>query len=142
MKATLKLAGVAPGGAGAVTVKVKLVVWVTPPPLPVTVMVEGPAGVEAEVVMVRVVGQEGGRAAGEEEAEASAGGAESEKGTDCAVPESSVAVMVLEAAAPWGTDWLPLLAREKSKAPGTVTVKVKLVLQASPPVAVPVTVMV
>src|SRR5207237_1302675 len=39
----------------AVTVKVKRVVRVTPPPLPVTGMVAGPVGVLAAVVSVRVV---------------------------------------------------------------------------------------
>jgi len=39
----------------AFTVRVKLVVWVRPPPLPVTVMVAGPVGVLAAVVRVRVV---------------------------------------------------------------------------------------
>ena len=43
----------------AVTVRVKVVVLCTPPPFPVTVMMEEPMGVEAEVVRVRVVEQVG-----------------------------------------------------------------------------------
>src|SRR5262245_21139217 len=41
------------------TVKVKLVVFVTPPPVPVTMIVEVPAGVEATVAMFRVREQVG-----------------------------------------------------------------------------------
>src|SRR3989442_4571206 len=101
MKATLKLAGVAPGGgAGAVTVKVKLVVRVTPPPLPVTVMVEGPVGVDVVVERVRVVAQVGAHAVAENEAVAPRGSPEVEKETDWALPESRAAVMVLVTAAP------------------------------------------
>src|SRR3989442_15068338 len=104
MKATLKLAGVAPGGgAGAVTVKVKLVVRVTPPPLPVTVMVEGPVGVDVVVERVRVVAQVGAHAVVENEAVAPGGSPEGEKETACAVPESRGAGVGLATEAPWGT---------------------------------------
>ena len=41
------------------TVKVKFVVLVTPPPLPVTVIVEVPAGVETAVAMFKVREQVG-----------------------------------------------------------------------------------
>jgi hypothetical protein len=44
---------------GAFTVKLKLVVLVTPPPVPVTFMIEVSAGVEAGVEMVRGVVQVG-----------------------------------------------------------------------------------
>jgi hypothetical protein len=40
--------------AADVTVRVKLVVLVTPPPVPVTVIVRVPVGVEAEVAMFKV----------------------------------------------------------------------------------------
>ena len=96
--------------------------------------------VDAMVESVRVVAQVGTQVVGEKVAVAPAGSPEAEKDTDCDVPESKVAVMVLETVAPWTTDWSPLLASEKSK--GAVTVKVKLVVRVSPPAAVPVTVMV
>src|SRR2546425_575111 len=108
------------GGAGAVTVKVKLVVRLTPPPLPVTVMVEGPVGVDVVVERMREVAQVGVHAVGENEAVAPVGSPEVEKETACALPETSVAVMVLMAEAPWVTDWLPPLVREKSKEEATV----------------------
>src|SRR5947209_4008201 len=90
------------------------------------------------VESVRVVAQVSTQGGGEKVAVAPAGSPEAEKDTDCDVPESKVAVMVLETVAPWTTVWSPLLASEKSK--GAVTVKVKLVGWLSPP-AVPVTVM-
>ena len=99
--------------------------------------------VDAMVESVRVVAQVGTQVVGEKVAVAPAGSPEAEKDTDCDVPESKVAVMVLETVAPWTTDWFPLLVREKSKGGGgAVTVKVKLVVRVSPPAAVPVTVMV
>ena len=74
---------------------------------------------------------------------ASVGSPEAEKETDCGAPESSVAVMVLVAEEPCGTFGLsPSLVREKLKEEEAVTVKLKLVFLCSPPVAVPVTVMV
>src|SRR6266571_357257 len=100
---------------GAVTVKLKLVVLVTPPPVPVTVMVEVPVGVDAAVEMVRVVEQVGEHVSGENDAVAPEGNPEAEKATDCAVPETSVALMVLETWSPWVTDLLPPFAREKLK---------------------------
>ena len=85
---------------GAVTVKVKLVGWLSSPAVPVTVMVEGPVGVDAVVVSVRVVAQVGVHAVGEKVGLAPAGSPEVEKDTDCEVPESKVAVIVLETVAP------------------------------------------
>ena len=38
------------------------------------------------------------------------------KETDCAVPETRVAMMVFETEDPWVTDMLPPLVREKLKA--------------------------
>ena len=97
---------------------------------------------DAVVVSVRVVAQVGVHAVGEKVALAPAGSPEVEKDTDCDVPESKVAVMVLETVPPWTTDWFPLLVREKSKGGGgAVTVKRKLVVLVRLP-AFPVTVMV
>jgi hypothetical protein len=45
--------------AADVTVRLKLVVFVTPPPAPVTVIVRVPMGVEAEVAMFKVREQVG-----------------------------------------------------------------------------------
>ena len=63
-------------------------------------IVDDPAGVDAEVVTVTVEEQVGLHDAGEKVAVAPAGKPEVEKDTDCAVPETSVAVMVLEADCP------------------------------------------
>src|SRR5438034_380317 len=112
-------------GGGAVTVKVKIGRASSRETVPVTVMVEEPVGVDVVVARVRVVVQVGVHAVGEKVALAPAGSPAAEKTTDCDVPESKVAVMVLEAVAPCTTDWSPLLPREKSKAGGgAVTVKV------------------
>ena len=85
---------------GAVTVKLKLVVLVIPPPFPVTVMVGVSMGVVEDVLIVRVVEQVGEHAVEENDALAPVGSPEAEKDTDCAVPETSVALMVLETEAP------------------------------------------
>src|SRR6266496_123020 len=104
-------------------------------------MMEEPAGVDAVVVMVRVVTQVGVHAVGENVGFTPAGCPEAENVTVCDVPESRVAVMVLEAVAPCTTDWSPLLLREKLKAGGgAVTVKLKVVVRVRPP-PLPVTVM-
>ena len=103
------------GDPGAVTVRLKLVVLVIPPPVPVTVMVEVLVGVDAVVEMVRVVEQVGEHVAGKNDAVALVGNPAAEKDADCVVPETSVALMVLETAAPWVTDLLPPFVREKLK---------------------------
>src|SRR5438876_620907 len=123
---------------GAVTVKLKLVVLVIPPPVPVTVMVEVPVGVDDAVEIVSGRAQGGERVLGENDAVASEGNPEAEKATDCAVPETSVALMVLETWSPWVTDLLPPFAREKLKeVVAGFTVKLKLVvLVTAPPVPV------
>ena len=126
---------------GAVTVKLKVVVRVTPPPIPVTVMVEVPAGVVEDVLMVRVVEQVGVHDVEENEGVAPEGNPDWEKATDCAVPETSAAPMELETEAPWVTVLLPPLLREKSKeVDAGFTVKLKVVVRSTVP-AVPVTVM-
>src|SRR5213080_4657166 len=93
--------------AAAVTVRVKVVVLCTPPPSPVTVMVEEPMGVEAEVVRVRVVEQVGVQEMAEKEAVAPLGRPAAEKETDCEVPETRVAVMVFVTEEPRVTDLSP-----------------------------------
>src|SRR2546428_341296 len=96
-----------PAAAGALTVKVKLVVWLTAPAVPVTVMGWVRAGVEVAVERVGVVVRVGAHAVGETAAVAPRGSPEAEKATDCGVPETSAALMVLVTAAPWVMDLLP-----------------------------------
>src|SRR5437867_2352086 len=100
---------------GAATVKLKLVVLVTTPPLPVTVRVEVPMGVVEDVLMVRAVEQVGVHAVGENDAVAPVGNPEAEKVTACAVPDTSAALMELETGAPWFTALLPPFVSAKSK---------------------------
>src|SRR5206468_1489933 len=92
--------------------KAKVVVRVRHTPVPVTVMVEGPVGVDVVVARVSVVVQVGLDVGGWLEARGLVGRSEAEKITDCDVPESRVAVMVLEAVAPCTTDWSPPLLSE------------------------------
>ena len=87
-------------GGGAFTVNVNVVVWDKEPAAPVTVIVDAPVGVDAEVVTVTVEEQVGLHDAGEKAAVAPAGRPEAENDTVCAVPETSVAVMVLVADCP------------------------------------------
>jgi len=87
-------------GKVLLTVKVKLVVFVTLPPVPVTMIVKAPVGVEATVERVRVVEQVGEHAVEENAAVAPVGSPAAEKETACVVPETSAALVVLETAAP------------------------------------------
>ena len=83
--------------AGAFTVNVTLVVWVRVPAVPVTVIVAGPVGVDAEVVNVIVDEHVGLHDPGEEnEADAPLGRPEAENVTACEVPDTRVAVIVLD----------------------------------------------
>jgi hypothetical protein len=66
---------------GRLTVKLKLVVFVTPPPVAVTVIVEVPAGVELVVLTVRMEEQVGLQEADEKEAVAPVGRPEAVKMT-------------------------------------------------------------
>ncbi len=65
--------------SNVVTVRLKVVVLVTPPPVPVTVIGNVPVGVEREVVMVKVVEHVGLQLVGENEAVAPVGSPETEK---------------------------------------------------------------
>jgi hypothetical protein len=73
------MAGVAT--VGKLTVKLNVVVLVTPPPVAVTVMVELPAGVELLVLMVSVDEQAGLQLVDEKEAVAPVGNPEAERVT-------------------------------------------------------------
>ena len=66
---------------GKLTVKLNIVVFVTPPPVAVTVMVEFPAGVEVLVLMVSVEEQLGPQLVEEKEAVAPVGKPEAERVT-------------------------------------------------------------
>ena len=91
-------------------------------------------GVEATVERVRVVEQVGEHAVEENAAVAPVGRPAAEKETDCVVPATRVALVVVKTAAPWATDLLPPLAREKSKELDVgFTVKLKLVVLVTPP---------
>ena len=74
-----------------------------------------PVGVEVVVERVRPVEQVGKHAVDENDAVAPVGSPAAEKETACAVPETSVALMVLETEAPRVTDLLPPFVREKLK---------------------------
>jgi hypothetical protein len=90
---------------GVLTVKLKVVVRVTPPPLADTVMVEVPAGVvPAVVLIVKFVKQLGLQLAAEKEAVAPAGRPDAENVTDCALPDANVASILLLAGEPAVTD--------------------------------------
>ena len=78
-------------------------------------MVEVSMGVVEDVLIVRVVEQVGEHVVEENDALAPVGSPEAEKATDCAVPETSAALMVLETEAPRVTDLLPPFVSEKSK---------------------------
>jgi len=88
----------------AATVNANVVVRDREPPVPVTVIVDDPVGVDAEVVSVSVDVQFGLHDVGENEAVVPMGRPEAANETDCVVPEVRVAVIVLDTACPWTTD--------------------------------------
>ena len=88
------------GGGAAFTVRVKLVVREREPAVPVTVIVDDPVGVDADVVTVNVEEHAGLHDPGENAAVAPVGSPEAAKDTDCAVPETRVAVTVLDTDCP------------------------------------------
>src|SRR5439155_1650496 len=77
------------------TVKLKVVVLLTPAPVPVTVTVAVPVVADDAVVRVRVVEHVGEHAVGENAAVTPEGSPDAEKDTDCAVPETSAALIEL-----------------------------------------------
>jgi len=90
------IVGVATVGVivGELTVRLNVVVFVTPPPAAVTVMVELPAGVEPLVLIVSVEEQVGLQLAAENEAVAPDGRPEVKKEVASGTPELRVAVRV------------------------------------------------
>jgi hypothetical protein len=105
----------------AATFKLKVVVFVIPPPDAVTVMVELPAGVDAFALIVSVEEQLGLQLAEEKEAVAPVGKPEADRVTVWALPDVKVALIELVTEDPALTDLSPELDREKLK--GWVTVK-------------------
>ena len=90
---------------GNATVRLNVVVLVTPPPTADTVIVEVPAGVvPAVVLIVNVEEQVGLQLADEKDALAPAGNPDAEKVTACAFPDSIVASILLLAGKPAVTD--------------------------------------
>ena len=88
------------GGGGAFTVSVNVEVWDRELDAPVTVMVDDPAGVDAEVARVNVDEHVGLHDPGEKAAVAPVGRPEAEKDTGCGVPETRVAVILLDTDCP------------------------------------------
>jgi hypothetical protein len=108
------------GGAAAVTVKVKVVVWLTEPAVPVTVMIELPGGVEGVVLIVNMVLQVGEQLVGINEAVTPAGRPEALNVTAWVVPDDRVEVTVFVTVEPCSTDLFPSLLKAKSNGPGNV----------------------
>jgi hypothetical protein len=105
---------------GRLTVKLNVVVLVTPPPDAETVMVELPAVVELLVLIVSVEEQVGLQLVEENEAVAPVGKPEAENVTAWALPDAKVAPIELVTEEPATTDMPPELDTEKLK--GWVTV--------------------
>ena len=114
------------------TVNVNAVVWDRDPAVPVTMIVDDPAGVDTEVVTVTVDEHVGLHDPGENEAVAPPGRPEAAKDTACVVPETSVAVIVLVTDCPCTTVLFPPLESEKSKGVVAVLVRLKLAGVAAP----------
>ena len=86
--ADLSVPALAVGGLlSAVMLRVNIVIFVTPPPMAVTVMGWGPTGVAAAVLIVSVDEQVGVQEGGGVDSVAPEGRPETEKVTGCDVPE-------------------------------------------------------
>jgi hypothetical protein len=110
------IVGVATVGATTVlTVRVKAVVFVKPPPVEVTVIGKLPAGVDPLVAMVSVEEQVGLQEAEEKDPVAPEGRPETLNDTAWALPDDKVALMELLTDDPALTDLSPALEREKLK---------------------------
>jgi hypothetical protein len=89
---------------GAVTLRVKAVVLVTPPPVAVTVTGKLPVGVALLVAIVKTEEHAGLQEAEEKDPAAPAGRPETLKETACVLPELSVVASVFKADEPATTD--------------------------------------
>lgn len=99
---------------GELTVRLNVVVFVSPPPAAVTVMVELPAAVEPLVLIVSVEEQVGLQLFEDNEAVVPRGRPAVEKDTACVVPDARVALIVLVTDEPAVTDLFPELLSTKS----------------------------
>ena len=90
---------------GRATIRLNVVVRVTPPPSADTVIVDVPAGVvPAVVLIVNVEEHVGLQFADENDAAAPAGNPDAENVTACALPDTNVASILLLAGEPAVTD--------------------------------------
>ena len=103
------IVGVATGCTDEPTVRVKVVVFVNPPLLALTVTVDVPMGVAPLVVILRFVEQVGVHETAEKELVAPEGKPETLKEACWALPDSSVALMELLSEEPAVTDRSPKL---------------------------------
>ena len=103
------IVGVATACTDELTVRVKVVVFVSPPLIALTVTVEIPAGVAPLVVIFRVVEHVGVQETAEKDPVAPEGKPETLKETDWGVPDVNVAVMELLTEEPAVTDRFPTL---------------------------------
>ena len=103
------IVGVATGCTDELTVRVKVVVFVNPPLLALTVTVEVPAGVAPLVVILRFVEHVGVQETAEKEPVAPEGKPETLKETGWGIPDVSVALMALLSEEPGMTDRFPML---------------------------------
>jgi hypothetical protein len=111
----------------ALTLSVKAVVLVTPPPVDVTVIGKFPVGVDPLVVIFNTVEQVGLQDAEEKEPAAPEGRPETLKETAWLLPEVKVGVIVFEPEEPAFTEIAPEFESEKSK--GWVTVREALAME-------------
>jgi len=102
-------------GVGTVTLRVKAVVLVTPPPVEVTVMGKLPAGVDPLVLIFNTVEHAGVQEVEEKDPVAPEDRPETPKETVWLLPETKVTAIELVTEDPATTDLLPELAREKLK---------------------------
>jgi hypothetical protein len=100
--------------SASVTLRVKNVVFVTPPPVAVTVMGKLPKGVEPVVLILNTVEHAGAQAAEEKDTVAPGGRPDPEKETDWALPDTKVALTERVPEDPLFTDISPELAIAKS----------------------------
>ena len=103
------IVGVATGCTGALTVRVKVVVFVNPPLLALTATVEVPTGVAPLVVILRLVEHVGVQEIAEKDPVAPEGKPETLKEAGWALPDINVALMELLADEPAVTDKSPTL---------------------------------
>jgi hypothetical protein len=116
----------------SVTLSVKAVVLVMPPPVEVTVIEKLPAGVDPLVTMFNTVEHDGLQAVEEKDPVAPAGNPDTLKETGWLLPETNAAPIELVTEDPATTDLFPELEREKLKGWLTVNGALASVLALDP----------